>query len=275
MRSGAGSHVSGRSARPSGRFGVLAAITVLLAAGCWTVWREQAAKREEAAAKPAHVSVIGDFDAVWSWSGPSFAGGADGAKWTIRWDEAAAWSLEDARKLAGLLGIVLAEQSGGPLTGGGGGAVYTGRKTAGGMELTIWLQAAAGESASAADAVVLLQPPAGTKAALIHNYAGRVEEAAAEAGLSLNGSFAVRGKPAGRDAAARIADAAGAERRESYDDGHTRSVTYYSPKLKTGVTSAGKPVNLQIAESGAAGGGEAELIVGVPLITGDYTVQDS
>jgi len=275
MRTDSRQSPSKRTAR-SGRLGIIAAAAALLAAGGWAAVREQHANPDAAAAVPSAESLLGDFNAVWSWSEQAFIGGAGSAKWAIRWDEDGAWKAEDARKLAERLGIALTKQSGNQLTGSDSGhIVYAGeKKTADGIELTLWLRSGEGDASSVTDAVVLLQPPAGTGDAPIRQTAQSVVAAAHETGLLLKGSFAARGRPAGKEAATRLAAAADAEQREAYDDGHTRSVTYYSPKLRTGLTSAGKRINLQIAQAGGQGGDVAELIVGVPLITGDYSVQN-
>jgi hypothetical protein len=69
-------------------------------------------------------------------------------------------------------------------------------------------------------------------------------------------------------------ETAAAKRVEGYDDGRTSSITYYTLKLGTQADSGGRKVNLQIAVTRPDAGADAELVLGVPLITGDYSVQE-
>ncbi|MBW7458852.1 YwmB family TATA-box binding protein, partial [Paenibacillus sepulcri] len=89
--------------------------------------------------------------------------------------------------------------------------------------------------------------------------------------VPLKGSFTVRAMPAAGASAKAFARLAAAKQIESYDDGNTRSVTYLSPKLRSEIMSGTQSVNMQIAQVHSMSGDEGELVIGVPLITGDYS----
>lgn len=125
--------------------------------------------------------------------------------------------------------------------------------------------------AAPSDLVILFEPESGSAYNSIVESLARVEETL-EAYDTITGSFSVRGVPIQAGAATRIAQEVSARQQESYYDGHTKSVTYWSSKLNAQVESGNKKVNLQIAETAPSPETSGELIIGVPLITGDYTV---
>ena len=147
-------------------------------------------------------------------------------------------------------------------------------------KMTLWIHSRPpadgdqAESPALYDIVLLLDAAKNEERQTLADAIGTVERHVAETDLELRGGFTVKGTAEREGARDRIAKAASAGEAEAYDDGHTSSLTYYSAALGSKVQSASKAVNLQIAETSSAAGKGPELIIGVPLITGDYTMQD-
>ncbi|MBO7746933.1 YwmB family TATA-box binding protein [Paenibacillus sp. MWE-103] len=252
-----------RGRRP--QIGVLAALLVLAAAAAWAILRGNG--DDGASAGPLRA----DFETVWRWSDAAYAGGAGGAAWSFRWDGAA--DLKAANDFASALGFKLSGRlnaDGGPVDVVASDPDY---------KLTLWVRSQPAKDGARQgdpryDVVLLLDAAGQAERSVIGAGIARVEKAMrAASDLELRGGFTVKGRPAAEGAGARVAKAAEAEETEAYDDGNTSSLTYYSGALGSRVLSGSKPVNLQIAESRGTPRTGAELIIGVPLITGDYTMQ--
>ncbi|TYP71745.1 YwmB family TATA-box binding protein [Paenibacillus methanolicus] len=263
--------------------GVVLALVVLVSAVGWALW----SKRAEGGAKNGdQASIMRDFREVWTWSDASFQDGAASAAWSFRFD--GRWTQVQARWIAEALGIetAFAEDE----------HTYSGVSTTIGPnpgKTTLWYRLPdtadletgsedagsvdGGEtdsgSAVYADVVLMIEFGAGVELASIGNAVVELETMLGKDGLAYRGGFVGRGKKSAlaEDAAGAIALRAEAARKESYDDGHTASIAYYTSKLESGVESGGKRVNLQIAHNRGA---KPELVVGVPLITGDYASQN-
>ncbi|MFB9324891.1 YwmB family TATA-box binding protein [Paenibacillus aurantiacus] len=260
--------------------GVLLALAVLVAAAGWAIWNKQSAGGTATGEKAA---IMRDFREVWTWSDASFRDGSASAAWSFRFD--GRWTKNQAQWVAEELGIetVVAEDN----------HTYSGVSTSTGpipRKTTLWYRIAAtdeqrGETAGGlatdadgaeeADMVLLLEFGTGVELASIGNAVEELETKMKKEGLAYRSGFVGRGVRNDRadDAAGAIALRAEAARKESYDDGHTASITYYTSKLNSAVDSGGKRVNLQIAHSRSRDA-KPELIVGVPLITGDYTAEN-
>ncbi|SDW48852.1 YwmB family TATA-box binding protein [Paenibacillus sp. CF384] len=246
------------------KWGVLTALLVLLAAGLWGAYYAN----DKEAPTSGRERLRHDFEQVWAWSGGEFEGGAEQAHWTFRWDSSS--DRKGAERLAASLGFQLAAS----LDGNEPVDVMASNE-AGHMKL--WIHTKPGIDESSADKpyelVLLLDAAVGTSRTSMDEMIGNVEQSAE--GLDIQGGFTVRGIPIREGGAARIAATAAAKEMESYNDGHTESITYYSEALQSSVRSGSAKVNLQLAESSASAGEEGELIVGVPLITGDYSLPNN
>ncbi|NBD27716.1 YwmB family TATA-box binding protein [Paenibacillus glycinis] len=247
--------------------GVLAALLILVAAIVWTL---RNGKDDPAADRSRPLRA--DFETIWGWSDAEYAGGASGAEWSFRWDGTA--SPKAAKSFAAGLGFYLGDR----LAEGTEPIDVVASDPA--YKMTLWIHSrprADGEQAENPafyDIVLLLDAAKNEQRQTLADAIGKVERHVAESDLKLRGGFTVKGTAAREGARARVAKAASAGEAEAYDDGHTSSLTYYSAALGSKVQSASKAVNLQIAETSAAAGKGSELIIGVPLITGDYTMQD-
>ncbi|WP_219838754.1 YwmB family TATA-box binding protein [Paenibacillus sp. R14(2021)] len=243
-------------------FSLIAALLVLTAAVIWTLQHRDNRTRQSGDEPLRH-----DFDTVWSWGQSAFKGGSEEARWSFRWDGTT--SLKAAKLFAERLGFTLSSNAGSkPVDIMAANPAH---------KMTLWLhpqQAADGTSTSDYELVLLFDAVQPAEQSSIRASLGSIEAARNAARIQLQGGFSVKGTSASADAASRIVRLASAREMESYDDGHTSSLTYYTPDLELEVQSGSSSVNLQIAVSHASKNQAEELIFGVPLITGDYTVQD-
>ncbi|RAP76966.1 YwmB family TATA-box binding protein [Paenibacillus montanisoli] len=245
-------------------WGIIIAALILLAAGCWTVYAGKTKSSNTAAGE----RLLHDFEAVYAWSGSEYIGGAEGAHWSFRWDGRA--DRKEAEQLAASLGFTLSSglDEDEPVD-------IMAANDAERMKLWIHSRSDAFDPAGAKpyELILLLDLGAGSARSEMEEALGRIGRAAED--LDIRAGFTVRGAPIREGGAARLAEAASAQEVEAYDDGHTQSLTYFSKLLQSSVQSGDAKVNLQLAESAGAGGESSELIIGVPLITGDYTLQNN
>ncbi|MFD0714429.1 YwmB family TATA-box binding protein [Paenibacillus sp. GCM10027626] len=240
--------------------GIALAVIVLLATAIYSLWNKEHLEQSV----HGKTRLMHDFAAVWDWMDDVLADGAAQGRWSFRMD--GRWSQEETARLAGALGVTLSAEPAaekGALGAATAGQAYSGKTEIDGVYRTIVRY-------EAGAAVVLVQTDAGAAKSKLAELILSLEQAATVNKLDYAGSFAVRGEPGQEDAAAVLAGKAKAERREVYNDGHTESITYSSPELQTGVASGAATVNLQIADISGDAGAPRELVVGVPLITGDY-----
>ncbi|MBP3965923.1 YwmB family TATA-box binding protein [Paenibacillus lignilyticus] len=250
------------------KWGVLTALLVLLAAGLWSA---NYANNKETPITTGE-RLRHDLEAVWKWSGSEYKGGMEQANWTFRWDSDS--DRKQAEHIAASLGFTLSASMDGsePVD-----IMASASNEAGHMKL--WIHSKPSQEEQSGDKpfelVLLLNTDPGTSRTAMTEMIDEVERATEGLDLVIHGGFTVRGIPVREGGAARIAALAAAKEMESYNDGHTESITYFSEALQSSVLSGSAKVNLQLAESSAAAGESGELIVGVPLITGDYSLPNN
>ncbi|MCQ6559202.1 YwmB family TATA-box binding protein [Paenibacillus mendelii] len=279
--------------RTQQQIGTVMAIIVLLASAGYVLWNSKF--KPDSIVPVNEVSQLRhDVSMVWDWMEPELAGGSKRGEWSLRLN--GQWTMEQANRAAAELGLTL-ELSPDAATAAPR-LTYRGeldRSDEQPYKLSMWLQLddesaeeadeadnppgkgkpqVSGKAAPYGDAVLLLQAPAGILRTQLIEAAARIEQAAKQAGGHYEGSFAVRGEPEDQAAARRIVQKAAATRQEAYDDGHTVSIAYASSKLRTSIMSGSKRINMQIAEVDGDAGIAAQIVVGVPLITGDYRGQN-
>ncbi|QYR20707.1 YwmB family TATA-box binding protein [Paenibacillus sp. sptzw28] len=259
----------------TGRSGILIALLIIVTAAWWTMGN----KRENSVKELSQSMLLSDLSTVWHWCEDELVGGSRQSRWSFRWDGQG--MQVNTGVLANKLGIALKQTDNETLQGEAD--MENGR-----VKISLWIHVQAGSKQQPAkestepsrgngtpvQAVILMKPQDGTDLTEITAAASHVQQAVSAADFTFAGSFAVRGEPAKAAAASRIADMAHAKRQEVYNDGQTDSVTYFTPELKTAVKSGSNSVNLQMAEIRATGGGRRQIVIGVPLITGDYTDPD-
>lgn len=256
----------GPMSRRVGKDGIIAVLIVIIIAGGLAAWKWNSPGTVEGS------SLLHDFKQLWTWSDGVLADGARGGIWSFRWDGSSTYA--DVEKIASYLNMTMEKEQ--------QGHVYKGEQKGGiGLyKLTIWAKlhgsgtpGKADNENATADVVLLLNGDEGTAYRELMDVVSNVEESLSRYADDYEGSFAVRGQSllAGERASEQIALLSQASAQEVYEDGGTRSVAYYSAYLKSMVHSGNHKLNLQIAERVPPAVSQREIIIGVPLITGDYS----
>lgn len=223
------------------RLAVILALVVLLTGMIWAV-----ANREQIKADNNESILAHDLTLLWQWTDRLYGKGTSAAEWTIRWDlEGEASSLAKAEQR--LQTDEKAHQQG----------------TLSIFPLTTQNQA-----------MVLYVTQSNVDKKQLLSFVNDAEKIFKELGMTYIGGMTVRGEAEYNNALKRLAQASGGKRIDRYKDSSgTVSESYYSEKLFSSIEAgAGKKANLQIAEHIETESGMLSLIVGIPLITGDYTV---
>ncbi|GFN33354.1 YwmB family TATA-box binding protein [Paenibacillus xylaniclasticus] len=135
---------------------------------------------------------------------------------------------------------------------------------------------------SAEGAIVIVQPPAGLTAKQLQEAAEQVEAVLQQAGGQYEYSFRVSGSAAlagtinlaaMHQLADDVAEQAEARLVERYEDaaGAAINETRMSPHIDASIDTNGRKANIQISIHRDSETGAANWVVGVPVITGDYT----
>ncbi|MCM3628689.1 YwmB family TATA-box binding protein [Paenibacillus glycanilyticus] len=225
------------------RLAVMLAAVVLVMGIIWAVVNRDQIRSGKNPSLVAH-----DIALLWQWTDKLYSKGAAAAEWTIRWDlEGEAASLEQAEQQ------LQADEKGQ-------------------MQGTLSIFPLTSDS----QAMVVYVTKQRTNQKDLLAFVNNAETLFKESGIAYTGGMTVRGEAEYNNAADRLAQAAGGKRIDRYkDDSGTVSEAYYSEKLFSSVEAgAGKKANLQIAEHRETESGVLSLIVGTPLITGDYTVSE-
>ncbi|MFC4776083.1 YwmB family TATA-box binding protein [Paenibacillus sp. GCM10023252] len=253
-------------AKRNQRRSMLLAVIVLIVAGSISVWTSNKRQDHEAASSPA----TQDLTALWVWGGEQLEGGSEAGEWSIRMDAEHVGSGGGAN-LEKLALRLLDEKS----TEAGNlqdkaSLVRSGHPR--GYEGTLAIRAIPGEKGQSwlllytAD----LNPSKDDLVAVCRF----IERTLASEGLAYKISTRVRGQTSREDAAKRVAKLAQAELVEQYKDNGTISQTYYTDQLLQEVElREGVKANLQIARFPGRSPRAYTLVVGTPLITGDYSGQ--
>ncbi|TCM88593.1 TATA-box binding protein [Paenibacillus sp. BK033] len=233
-----------QSNRQKARRAVILAAAVLVTGMVWAIFNRDQLRSDENPGIVTH-----DLAMLWQWTDKLYSKGAADSDWTIRWDiEGEAAGLEQAEQQLqadekgreqGTLSIF-------PLT----------------SDRQAMLVFTTNQKADKEQLLAVVK---------------RTEDVLKKAGISYSGGMTVRGLTEYNNAAERLAQASGGKRVDRYkDESGTVSEAYYSEKLFSSVEAgAGKKANLQIAEHRETESGALSLIVGTPLITGDYTVSEA
>lgn len=242
------------------------ALAVLAICAVWAIWQTN----QQSRIAPAREALLADLSLLWDWSDDRLIGGAGNAEWNVRWNVTA-----DPGSMERLIGLLFADQAGNVTDTAveHNGSVVKGVLPASGGRLTVSLTAAADTS----EQLMLLYEPAdgaATGKEGLLQAAKAVSEEIETITSKYTNSMNVKGLANQRDAPRLIASAAKARRIDSYADGGTVSDSYFTAKLKNEViTDGGRRINLQLAVHTNTETESYELVAGVPVITGDYTVQ--
>jgi Protein of unknown function (DUF1779). len=219
------------------------AAVVVVAGIIWAISNKDQLRSDKNPSIVAH-----DMALLWQWTDKLYSKGAAAAEWTVRWDiEGDAASLEQVEQQ---LQADEKEQKQGTLS------IFP--------------------LSEDNQAMIVYVTKQKTDEKLLLAFADSAEAVFKEVGIAYSGGITVRGETEYNNAAERLAHAASGKRIDRYkDESGTISEAYYSEKLFSAVEAgAGKKANLQIAQHHETESGGLSLIVGTPLITGDYTVSE-
>ncbi|WP_337102734.1 YwmB family TATA-box binding protein [Paenibacillus sp. YIM B09110] len=248
------------------------AILVLLICSLWAIWQAQHQTR----VAPARQMLLDDLGSLWDISDADIIGGSGGAAWTIRWNLTA----RDGT-MASLEHVLFTDAAGNP---SGTTADQNGRSVMGvlpkyGGKVTLSLIASTVEK----EQIMLLYETqqaseSGGMQLTKHELIRAADAVSSEVEVftdEYESSMNVKGFTGNSDALDRISRLAAAKQVDSYVDvdGGTVSDTFFTAKLKNEViVDNGHRANLQIALHRSTEEQNLELVVGVPVITGDYSI---
>ncbi|GGG76156.1 YwmB family TATA-box binding protein [Paenibacillus radicis (ex Gao et al. 2016)] len=241
------------------RLAVLAAFVILVACGYWAFMQKGNDTVEQSAFQH-------DIQSLWSWTDKLFTGGAGSAEWSLRWDAEG-----DGATVGQLVQAMTSEDASSDKS-----VLYT----EGADEATIMLEAYGGElsihslpAGRQRRAILQFRTSGEASKQNLLNLVQKVEEGLESADTKYSEGITARGKTEYNDAISRLVKAGQAREIEYYADGGTVSNSYYTDRLKKSVKSGGKEgklISFQAASHREAGSKQHDLIVGLPLITGDY-----
>ncbi|WP_338552732.1 YwmB family TATA-box binding protein [Paenibacillus sp. KS-LC4] len=236
------------------RIGVLAAAMVLIFGAIWALVNQDKLTTEG----QAEGSLLQhDMKQIWSWSDGLLESGASGAGWTLRW-----YASGEASKLReqlfpryegdaeGELSILLPEFGG---------------------KLSLSVTASAGEGQQ--QMLVLFSPESSKQAdqRKLLSAIDHIESAMRRTNISYDGGITIRGLTEYNNVAERLAQLAAAQAVDRYDDAGTVSESFFTGGLKASVNTGGKEANMQVAVHKGTDTGELAVVIGIPLISGDYS----
>lgn len=258
--------LSARQRAKQTKAGIIAALIVILLSAAWAMWQADRAPRDAA---PAEQMLQHDLQELWLWSDNLMKSGSKGAEWTIRWNvtgkEGAMKELvqklftdEQGKAINNL------EQNEGKTVSGAIPA-YSGRisinlvQTDGQREQLMVLLEASGlqllnknvlfkATADISEQIAFISP-AFTSSLKVQGYAGHDQ--------SIN----------------RMVKLTNARSVDRYEDGGTISETFFTRMLHSAIfVENGKSANIQIALHKETNSNNTELTIGIPVISGEYSV---
>jgi hypothetical protein len=248
------------------RFGIMLALLVLLSGAAWALWQ---ADRKQPEATIAEQLLTHDLQTLWSWSDAQLTSGSAGAVWTIRWDLTA-----NTGTMQGLVQKLFFDEKGNaaPKNVQNEGKTVTGVVQAYGGRLSISLM----ETISDSEQLMLLLE---TNQTLLPDKNKLLQAAASISGElarvapAFTSSMKVQGYTANGQAIRDLMKQANAKSVDRFVEGGTISETLYTGMLRSSIIAgSGKSANLQIALHKETNSDKTALTIGIPVITGDYSV---
>jgi len=246
--------------------GVIAALIVILLSAAWAMWQADRAPRDAA---PAEQMLQHDLQELWLWSDKLMKSGSKGAEWTIRWNvtgkDGAMKELvqklftdEQGKAINNL------EQNEGKTVSGAIPA-YSGRisinlvQTDGQREQLMVLLEASG--------LQLLNKN------VLFKATADISEQIAFISPAFTSSLKVQGYTGHDQTINRMVKLTNARSVDRYEDGGTISETFFTRMLHSAIfVENGKSANFQIALHKETNSNNTELTIGIPVISGEYSV---
>ncbi|WP_161601556.1 YwmB family TATA-box binding protein [Paenibacillus luteus] len=250
------------------RIGVILAMLVILLSAGWALG-QQANKSKEIFTGSAVKRLQHDLQLLWVWSDEQLRSGSESADWTIRWNVT---GKEGAMKelvknmFMDEKGMVLAklEQNEGKTVSGLVPA-YAGKVSISLIQTDEQKE----------QLMVLLETNHSsplTKSLLL-KASSSISEQLAQLSLSFTSSMKVQGYTEQKQVTSRMSKLANASLVDRYEDGGTVSETFYTRMLNATIAvQNGNSANYQVAVHKNTDTNNTALTIGIPLISGDYSV---
>lgn len=249
-----------------GRLLSLSAVLLLLAImAALALWQAEHHKKSPADVK----RFMQDIEYGWSWSDAQLATGSSGAEWTIRWDIASA-KLGTMKQLVDKIFYDNQKNPVDKLIRNEGRSVSADLAGIGG-NVSIHLVNDSEESESVMVLFETKRDQMLDKNALMQVVESISRDVAA-ANPDFTGSFKVHGFTDNSDIMNDLRKQMQAKLVEQYDELGTVSKLFYTNRLRASIAAGnGERANVQIAVHQSTESKLAELTIGVPVITGDYS----
>jgi hypothetical protein len=282
----AGKRLSQKQQSRRSRIGIWLACIVIVVGAAWGIWH---AKSEPDTAAARGQSLQHDLQTLWEWSDSQLAGGAESGNWSLRWEATGERGLANQ-----LVELLFTDEEGKQLdklvqnqgrTVSGFSLAYGGQLSVSLLEgderqekvLLLFTTKPGGDGAAGPQSA-----NAATSSAPKEERLGKADLQRAEAGLSqmlkregaaLSASMKVQGQAARDNAVDELIKQANGKQIDSYEEGGTVSATLYSGQIRSLVDlGRGQLANVQIAAHKQTGNGNTALTIGIPIITGDYSL---
>ncbi|WP_053374362.1 YwmB family TATA-box binding protein [Paenibacillus sp. FJAT-27812] len=246
--------------------GILLALLVILISASWAIWQADRAPRDTTSAEQV---LQHDLKALWEWSDDQLRSGSQGASWSIRWN--ATSKVGSMKELVqnlfvdekGIASDKIEQNEGKTVTGAL--PKYSGKLTISlvksdsrNEELMVVLETGASQPL---DPKKLLQATADISGQLVLFSP------------AFTSSMKVQGYTDHEQTIQRLTRLTDARSVDRYEDRGTISETFYTRMLHSAiVVENGKSANFQIALHKDTNSDNTELAIGIPVITGEYSV---
>jgi hypothetical protein len=248
------------------RAGILLALLVILISASWAIWQADRAPRDTTSAEQV---LQHDLQALWEWSDDQIRGGSQGANWSIRWNVTSkGGSMKELEQKLfvdekGIASDKIEQNEGKTVTGAlprysGNLSISLVKGDIRNEELMVVLETSGSQPI---DQKKLLQATSD------------ISEQLVLLSPAFTSSMKVQGYTDHEQAIQRLMRLTDARSIDRYEDGGTISETFYTRMLRSAiVVENGKSANFQIALHKDTNSDNTELTIGIPVITGEYSV---
>ncbi|MGO4543650.1 YwmB family TATA-box binding protein [Paenibacillus sp. 2TAB23] len=246
--------------------GVLLALAVISVCAIWAIWQAGHAPKETTSAEQL---LQHDLKALWEWSDDQVKGGSDGASWSIRWDVTG-----KAGSMQELVLQLFTEEKGEAVDKvvGNEGKTVSGLVAKYGGKVSLHLIQKDDQS----EQLMVLLETAGTASIERESLLQKSADISSKIALispAFTSSMKVQGYTKHDQTIQRMTRLTDAKTIDRYEDAGTISETFYTRMLHSVIpVENGKSANFQVALHKDTDTGNTELTIGIPVITGEYSV---
>ncbi|KRE48811.1 YwmB family TATA-box binding protein [Paenibacillus sp. Soil522] len=258
--------LSARQRAKQTKAGVIAALIVILLSAAWAMWQADRAPRDTV---PAEQLLQHDLQALWLWSDDLMRSGSKGATWTVRWNVT---GKEGAMKE--LVQKLFTDEQGKAInkleqnegkTVSGAVPAYSGR-----------ISVSLVQSDGPREQLMVLLEASGLQLLnknVVLKATADISEQIAFISPAFTSSLKVQGYTGHDQTVHRMVKLTNAGSIDRYEDGGTISETFFTRMLRSAIiVENGKSANIQIALHKETNSNNTELTIGIPVISGEYSV---